>query len=134
LRDWERRWAFAGVAISGYWEANVGFWDGKDGTSGNSHLFEVGITPVFIFAADNASQTPMYLEAAIGIHLLSEDGIADQELGTHFQFGDHVGVGKRFGTDGRYDVGLRVYHYSNGSTADPNDGINFATIRFAWVF
>ena len=71
--------------------------------------------------------TGWYAEAGIGAHLLSETQINDhRRFSTAFQFGDHVGVGLRFGQRGEYDLGYRFQHLSNADIKKANDGINFS--------
>ena len=54
-----------------------------------------------------ASRGP-YVEAGIGLHLLSHSSIGDKRLSTAFQFGDHLGVGYRFGAKRRIRSGLSL--------------------------
>jgi hypothetical protein len=125
---WQRRWfADTGWELSGYWEASAGAWD-TDKT-----LYDFGLTPVFRLQRRDWSGP--YVEAAIGFHLLSDLSISSTRLfGSRFQFGDHLAAGWRFGPRGRYDIGLRAQHLSNGGLKQPNPGINFAIVRFAYFF
>lgn len=123
-RTWlaERRWH-----VAGYWDASLGAWRAE------KTLVDLGITPVFrLQRSDSAGP---YFEAAIGFHLLSDLSVSRTRVfGSHFQFGDHVGAGWRFGERGRYDLGLRLQHLSNGGIKKPNPGINFAVLRLAYRF
>lgn len=126
-RDWERRWFTAGEwFLGGYWEVNLGYWKGEEGKTGNSDLFEVGVVPVFRLQRHQplASGMRPYVEFAVGAHLLSETKIEDRELGSAFQFGDHIGVGALFGKGEQFDLGFRLQHISNAGLKEPNDGIN----------
>ena len=51
---------------------------------------------------------------------------------TKFQFGDHIGVGARFGAANRHDLGLRLQHVSNGGIKNPNPGINLLLLRYQY--
>jgi hypothetical protein len=126
--QWGRSWfADTGWEVSGYWEASLGAW------TTDKTLLDFGFTPVF--RLQRADWAGPYLEAAIGFHLLSDLSVTRTRLfGSHFQFGDHLGAGWRFGKDGRYDLGLRMQHLSNGGIRRPNPGINFALLRFAYRF
>ena len=74
-----------------------------------------------------------YVEAAIGLHLIEPVRMDDtRAFTTAFQFGDHVGFGARFGERGQYDLGVRFQHLSNGGLKEPNNGINFAQVRFQY--
>ena len=57
-----------------------------------------------------------------------------REFSTNFNFGDHVGVGRRFGDHGEHELSLRVQHFSNAGIKDPNPGQNFLQVRYAHWF
>jgi lipid A 3-O-deacylase len=108
--------------MTGYWDLSFGAWS-KDHT-----LYDVGFTPVFRLQREDGPGP--YAEAAIGFHFLSEVNIAQGRVfSSHFQFGDHIGLGYRFGEGGKYDVSVRVQHLSNGGIDSPNPGINFLQLR-----
>jgi opacity protein-like surface antigen len=129
--DWNKRW-FQGSDwhVGGYWDLGLGYWRHSTLPGQNGDIAEIGLTPVFRLQR-NGRQGP-YLEAAIGMHLLSSTSIGDKRLGTAFQFGDHVGAGYRFGTNGAWDLGYRFQHLSNGGIKKPNDGINFHQLRLQY--
>ena len=86
-----------------------------------------------MFRLEGTAPGSPYLEAAIGFHVISDLQIDyDRSFSTRFQFGDHVGVGMRFGPRDRYDVGLRLQHLSNGGIRKPNPGIDFLQLRFQY--
>ncbi len=128
---WQRTWqAWSGWHIGGYWEASLGAWDG-----GRKTVVDVGVTPVLRAEENTPSASAPYIEAAIGLHLLSQQRITEQkEFGTSWQFADHVGAGIRFGARRQYDLGLRLQHLSNASLKRPNPGINFLLLRAAYFF
>lgn len=125
---WERSWfAERSWHIGGYWDASVGAW------TTDKTLIDFSLTPVFRVQRRDSSGP--YLEAAIGFHLLSDLSVTRTRIfGSHFQFGDHIGAGWRFGERGRYDAGLRLQHLSNGGIRKPNPGINFVLLRLACHF
>ena len=82
---------------------------------------DVGVTPVFRF-----ERAPLYLEAAIGLHLVQTHISAARVFSTAVQFGDHVGVGWR---SGHWDFAARLQHLSNAGLDHPNPGINFVLVR-----
>ena len=132
--DWGKRW-FQGANwhLGGYWDVALGYWDrGRVRPGEHSSLFDIGVTPVFRIQP-NALVGP-YLEAAVGFHLLSHTSIGDRRMSTAFQFGDHIGVGYRFGAKGGFDLGYRFQHLSNASIKRPNPGINFHQIRLQYNF
>lgn len=124
--NWQKKWFTGGRwHLGGYWDAQLGAWHGE------RDLWDVSLTPVFRLQASAPSAFSPYVEAAIGFHLLSETRVSDsRRLGSAFQFGDHIGIGARFGERARYDVGLRLQHLSNGGIRKPNPGINFWQLRF----
>jgi hypothetical protein len=124
--SWERKWFTGGRwHLGGYWDAQLGGWhDGND-------IADVSLTPVFRLQESARSGLSPYVEAAIGVHLLSDKQITPtKRFGSSFQFGDHLGVGVRFGERGRHDLGLRLQHLSNAGLKDPNPGINLWQIRY----
>ena len=132
--DWGRRW-FQGADwhLGGYWDLGLGYWRRDDVRAGeNEEIVEIGLTPVFRLQGN--SLTGPYVEAGIGAHLLSRTSIGDKRLSTKFQFGDHFGVGYRFGAKGAWELGYRYQHLSNGGIKKPNDGINFHQVRVQYRF
>ena len=131
--NWEKRWfEHESWHLGGYWEATLGYWRGSG--AGARNLWDVGITPVFRLQP-NDPRGGLYVEGAIGAHLLSATRINDHRVfGSSFNFGDHVGFGYTFGTRGQYDLGYRFQHLSNGGIKSPNDGINFHEVRLSYTY
>ena len=132
--DWNKRW-FQGANwhLGGYWDVAAGYWHRGDVRAGeHDEIFDIGVTPVFRIQPN--SLIGPYVEAAIGFHLLSHTSIGDRRMSTAFQFGDHLGVGYRFGARGSFDLGYRFQHLSNASIKRPNPGINFHQIRLQYRF
>src|SRR5689334_12589688 len=86
--DWSRKHPLGPhLQWGGYWEASGGQW-----TNG-VRVTDLGFAPVFRLERSEGGFVP-YLEAAIGLHLLSQVHLsAHRTSGTHFQFGDHAGLG-----------------------------------------
>lgn len=128
---WDRRWfEDRAWSLGGYWELQLGQWSAPAGT-----ITDVSLTPVFRLepsrAPGQASGHSYYIEAAIGFHLLSGRRVSSRrKFSTRFQFGDHVGVGVRFGERRRHDLGVRLQHLSNANIDTPNPGINFVLLRY----
>jgi hypothetical protein len=124
LQDvWRKRSpAGPGWRLAGYWELSAAVWDNHDDSSA-----DVGLAPVF-----RIERAAIYVEAAIGLHLVSHRISAARVFSTAFQFGDHLGAGMHFGPNGRYDLGMRVQHLSNGGIRKPNPGINFVVLRLEY--
>jgi hypothetical protein len=132
--DWNRQLlSFSDWHLGGYWDVSLSQWHkGSVAAGQNKDITEFGFTPVFRIQP-NALKGP-YLEAGIGAHLLSHVSIGDKNLSTSFQFGDHIGLGYRFGAKGAFDLGYRFQHYSNAGIKRPNPGINFNEVRLQYHF
>ena len=132
--DWGRAlWQGSDWQIGGFWEASFSYWHKNDVAPGqNDSLADLGFTPVFRFQPN--SRVGPYLEAGIGLHLQSRSHIADKNMSTLFQFGDHIGFGYRFGARNAFDLGYRFQHHSNAGIKRPNPGINFHEIRLTYHF
>ena len=134
--NWKSRWFDHGNwTVGGYWDVSVGAWSGHSGAGGNTDLVDFGLTPVFRLQQRERSGLAPYLEGAIGFHLLSKTRInANRAFGSSFQFGDHVGIGVRFGSRHQYDLSLRYQHVSNADLKKPNNGIDFTQLRLQYHF
>jgi len=132
--DWSSKWWQSnGTHIGGYWDLSLGQWratrfQNRDATQS---ITDLGFTPVFRFQRDD--MRGLYGEFGIGAHYLT--GLYDnngKHLSTHFQFGDHIGIGYVFRNG--LDLGLRYQHFSNGGYSEPNDGVNFVVLRLRYGF
>jgi hypothetical protein len=135
--SWERRWRTArSWTVGAYWDVQVGRWDGPLRPGGRrQNVWDIGMTPVFRLERAERTRVWPYFEAAVGFHLLSDLRInSERRFSSHFQFGDHLGAGVRFGERHRYDMSLRLQHLSNAGLARPNPGINFLQLRLAHHF
>jgi lipid A 3-O-deacylase len=127
--NWSKKWfADRPWQLGAYWDLQVGHWTAQEG------ITDIGFTPVFRLQHAYPTGTA-YIEGAVGFHLLSNQRIsAHRFFSTRFQYGDHIGVGTRFGDRRRYDVSLRLQHLSNGGLEHPNPGINFFQARLQYHF
>jgi len=134
------QWAFkkplfqwANWQLASYLDAAIGYWNFGGATpTQNKDIFELGLTPV-MRVQPNGLVGP-YIEAGLGVHLLSHTSIGDTRMSTAFQFGNHIGLGYRFGARESFDVAYRFQHLSNASIKRPNAGINFNQIRLQYHF
>jgi len=132
--DWSKRW-FEGQSwhLGGYWDLGLGYWRRDNvAPSQNDDIIDLGFTPVFRVQQNDLSG--LYGEIAVGFHLLSKTSLGDKRFSTAFQFGDHLGVGYRFGAKGAFDLSYRYQHLSNAGIKKPNNGINFNQIRLQYHF
>jgi hypothetical protein len=126
--QWRREWpAGQDWRLAGYWEATAGVWDNREESTA-----ELALTPVFRLERGASRERSPYVEAAIGFHLVQTHISAGRVFSTAFQFGEHIGVGYRFGEGGRFDLGARVQHISNGGIRKPNPGFNLVVIRLQY--
>lgn len=117
-----------------YVEASVAYWDGRNGTTGNDSLVDFGLTPVLRWQRDPAKGIAPFVEFGVGAHLATEDGISDEDFDIPFAFGTLVGLGARFGEQGRYELIYRYQHLSNAGLGDENPGINFHVVQLGYHF
>lgn len=132
---WEKKWfASNGTHLSGYWDVSLAQWRmtaHRNIPGEKQHITNLGVTPVFRFQADD--KLGWYAEGGIGLNLLSKRYNNDgRELSTHLQFGDHIGTGYVFAN--RWDVGMKIQHFSNGGFKKPNGGVDFLIVRAARPF
>lgn len=134
--DWGKQWFTDGEwLVTGFWEASIGTWRGNSTVGNNRTITDIGVTPVFRLQQKNMGSFAPYAEAAIGFHMISPTFIyANRQFGSAFQFGDHLGLGVRFGERRQFDFAYRYQHLSNGGIKQPNQGINFSQVRFAYRF
>jgi lipid A 3-O-deacylase len=130
--DWNKQWFPAyGWHLGGYWDVSAGILHGRSGSPVNNDVADISVTPTLRYQQTDLTTFAPYFEVGVGAHLWSRTTItADKRSGTAFVFGDHVGVGLRFGERGIYDLGYRFQHLSNASIRAPNPGINLHLVRF----
>lgn len=115
------------------WEANLSYWYLYKSKEGEEKLLEIGLTPNFRLGRTRAWRWARpYLEAGLGVHLLSKIQIGTRDLGSAFQFGTHVGFGLSLGSNEQYELAWRIEHLSNAGLQEPNPGINFSMVRFGY--
>jgi lipid A 3-O-deacylase len=115
-----------GIPLSGYIEGSLNYWEGSGDES-----YAIAVSPVFVLPlCDDCSYAP-YVEAGIGIAFISEQEIDGRDLSSDFQFENRVGLGIK---TKEIDFHIRYMHYSNGSTSQPNDGLDFFLAGMAFKF
>ena len=135
---WDQQWFSEGDwYLGGYWELGLAYWDsGKNNASGSDSLGELSFTPVFrLQPKSRQGLLQPYLEfALVGPRLLSTTSIGDRRFSTALQFGSHLGLGARLGTDGRFEIGYRYQHISNGGIKNPNNGMEFHLLNLGYRY
>jgi lipid A 3-O-deacylase len=132
--NWNKQW-FKGDQwhVGGFWDLSLGHWWRDSLLPGqNENITEAGLTPTFRLQQNNGKG--FYTEAGVGFHLLSRTSLGTRQFSTAFQFGEHLGIGYRFGVNGALDLGVRYQHLSNASIRQPNNGINFTQARLNYWF
>jgi lipid A 3-O-deacylase len=115
------------------WEGNISYWYLYKNKKGVDSLLELGLTPNFRLERDRAWDWGRpYLEAGLGVHLLSKVHIGTRDLSSALQFGTHAGLGIRFGSSEQFELAWRIEHLSNAGLKEPNPGINFTMTRFSY--
>lgn len=129
--DWRRD--YASGLLTAYVEADIGKWH----TSARVHnrtFTQVGVTPMLRFYPRPIG-SGWFVEAGIGANAISplyrDD---DKRFSTVFNFGDRLGVGRRFGERDEHEITLRVEHFSNCRIKQPNPGENFIQMRYSRRF
>jgi lipid A 3-O-deacylase len=116
--DWKRTlWQGDSASLGGYWEASVNFW-GAD----HDDVTAAAVSPVFVLSfGDRSAGFRPYVEAGVGLSILSDDVAGGRLLGSSWQFEDRIGFGL---ASDRWDIHYRYMHYSNGDIDKPNQGVD----------
>src|SRR5438046_9455519 len=113
---------------------SIAYWRAREQTE-HKELWDFGIAPVLRLQRTRSEGTVPYLEASLGVHLLSKRHInGNREFSTAFQFGEFVGAGLLFGPRQELGLGLRLQHVSNGGIKNPNPGLSFASVVLRYDF
>jgi hypothetical protein len=117
------------------WDFQGGRWKSHSSVGANQTLWDVGATPIIRFERTHPGAIAPFMEGAVGFHLISHNHINNRiNMGSAFQFGDHLGAGIRVGPGHALEIAYRHQHLSNASLGPPNDGINFNQLRVAVWF
>lgn len=125
---WHRQYSFG--SISGYSEVSFGRWITDVGGGSSAWETQVGITPVVRWQPKFAQA--WFAEIGVGANLILPIYRSEEKrFSTTFNFGDHFGIGRRFGANRQHELALRVQHFSNGGIDEPNPGENFLQLRYS---
>lgn len=132
--DWAWEKSFGIGLLTGSWEGAVGYWHTDTAAQPDRGVWQIGITPTARLYTSGA-RTGFFAEIGIGANVISPRYRRnDKEFSTKFNFGDHLGVGWRFGEQNMNEVSFRIEHFSNASIKKPNPGENFFQLRYARHF
>jgi lipid A 3-O-deacylase len=132
---WQQPWW--GGRLASYAEVSVGHWTATGPMRGSDpHVFtRVGITPVARWYPTASEDGRWFLEAGIGAHLFAPVyRVGGRRFSSSFNFGDHVALGRVFGSTGRHEWAVRLQHFSNAGLREPNPGEDFLQLRYAVRF
>lgn len=123
---WTHRFA-GGSRLDLVGELGVAYWD-ANGSRRPSSAWQLSAIPLLRWTWAER----YYVEAGIGATVFSRTHFADKQIGTAFQFGDHIGVGMHV-TD-RSRLTLRYSHFSNAGIKRPNPGLNVLQLNYSYQY
>ncbi len=128
----DQRWlSGAGWNLTPHIYAGVGVWDGTAAHTAT----EVFVTPSVRFRPKATSGQQPYVEAGLGVHLISESRLDDQhDLGANLLLSEHLGMGIVFGDRSQYDLGYRFQHLDNAGRRATNPGLNAHQVRLLYNY
>ena len=132
---WDTGWRrdYVSGALTAHVEGDIGQWR-TSGRAEDRTFTQFGVTPMLRFYP-TAIESGWFVEGGIGANIISplyQNG--DKHFSTAFNFGDRLGVGRRFGEREAHELSLRVEHFSNCRTKEPNPGENFIELRYAYRY
>lgn len=116
-----------------YWETSVNFWEYGEHDAHDTN-FVLAISPVLVTPIGQIKQSPVFLEAGIGVSFLDDTYFAGKNVSTHYQFEDRLGLMMQFGKNNQHHVSLRYFHYSNAGLKEPNPGLDFIALSYQREF
>jgi lipid A 3-O-deacylase len=131
--DWRRR--YSAMAVSGYFEADLGRWTTDDrGVSSSTWATQIGVTPVIRLQPVGAANH-WFAEIGVGAnYIVPLYRTGHKRFSTEFNFGDHLGIGRQFGEYRQHELMVRAQHFSNAGIEHPNPGENFVQLRYSRRF
>ncbi|WP_233214080.1 acyloxyacyl hydrolase [Pollutimonas nitritireducens] len=107
-------------------ELGLTYWDATHGRPDS--LWQLSATPMLRWWPNEF----VYTEIGVGATVLSRTRFADKNLGSAFQFGNHIGVGVLISP--AHQVGLRFSHFSNAGIKEPNDGLDVVQLTYTYRY
>jgi hypothetical protein len=109
------------------WGASLAY---KRSDLDRDRFLALSIFPLFRFTAYRTTVADFYFSYSLaGPTFISKTVIDGQRVGKRFTFQDLLGLGAYAGRDRRYNLELRVGHYSNGNLIPRNPGIKVPLSR-----
>ena len=131
-RQW--RMPLWGGELRGHWDLYASRWS-FNGAAQHDSTVVLGITPTLRLRPDGG-RSAWFWDAGVGATLASQRyrPVGHLEFSTRFNFATHLGLGINLGDQRRHELLLRVQHVSNAGLKEPNPGLEFLQLRYAWHF
>ncbi|HWK70250.1 MAG TPA: acyloxyacyl hydrolase [Burkholderiaceae bacterium] len=107
-------------------ELGVSYWDAENGQPDS--MWQFSATPMLRWWPTEV----FYAEIGVGVTALTRTHFADRDLGSAFQFGNHVGAGVLINDAHR--IGVRYSHFSNAGLKEPNQGLDLLQLTYTYRF
>ena len=131
--DWAWHRDYGVGTLTGYTEVALARWR-TNGRAVDAGFTQAGVTPV-LRLYPHGTGAGWFAELGIGANVIAPHYHNDTRVfSSTFNFGDHVGVGRRFGANASHELALRFQHFSNAGISHPNPGENFVQLRYAYRF
>lgn len=120
--------------VTGNWDLYLSEWRTRGLAGQRRHYSQVGLVPMFRYRFD-AGQSPWFVEGGIGLSYMNEPYQTESKrFSTQWNFSDHLGLGRNFGSARQHELGLYVKHVSNAGLRRPNPGETFVQLRYGYNF
>lgn len=108
-------------------ELGASYWT-ADGSRSPGNAWQFSAIPMFRWWTSER----FYIEAGVGATVFTRTRFADKNIGSAFQFGDHIGVGFLLTPNNR--IGLRYSHFSNAGIKRPNPRLDTVQVTYTYQF
>jgi len=133
--DWNKKLVEMGNwHLGGYWSRMLATGIIRATPERMPTILDIGFTPVFRIQQTTRSSVAPYVEAAVGLHLLSATSLNSQrQFGSSFQFGDHVGAACASAIKASTTSAIDTSIFQCG-IKEPNQGVNYNELRLQYHF
>ncbi|WP_238914465.1 acyloxyacyl hydrolase [Achromobacter insolitus] len=108
-------------------ELGASYWT-ADGSRSPGNVWQFSAIPMFRWWTSER----FYIETGIGATVFTRTRFAEKNIGSAFQFGDHIGAGFLLTPNNR--IGLRYSHFSNAGIKRPNPGLDTVQVTYTYQF
>jgi lipid A 3-O-deacylase len=132
--SWDLPWRYTRSKgeLTAYVDVLLGQWIVDTASNRRASFTQFGVTPVLRWQT-SARPGAFFIEAGVGANFVTPEFRNRRgRFGTRFTFGDHLGIGGRFGAGRRHEWALRIEHFSNGGIKQPNPGQDFLQLRYSY--